>query len=212
MRLPRLGFPLAIAGHGPVAEAAGSIQDGGLGNVDPVARKAAITAGLRIWLAQKGALAVQPAFERAQSRERAWVDAGYRIRRSATTRVAASGTLVTGPRMTAGGGFGSGCCSFRGCWCCRGRRGTAVASGPDLARQADGRAGCRDCGREQKATNLTPLLPLFQALPFRRPGRNIAPIMVCSRLSPSAASMLPRCSVKLLTLWEQPPVGISARS
>ena len=76
MRLPRLGLPLAIAGHGPVADAAGSIQDGGLGNVDPVARKAAITAGLRIRLAQKGALAVQPAFERAESGERAWVDAG----------------------------------------------------------------------------------------------------------------------------------------
>src|SRR5271168_1022007 len=76
VRLPRLALPLAIAGHGPVADAAGAVQDGGLGNVDPIARKTAVAAGLRIRLAQNGALVVQPAFERAQSREGTWVDAG----------------------------------------------------------------------------------------------------------------------------------------
>jgi hypothetical protein len=45
-----------------------------------------------------------------------------------------------------------------------------------------------------------PLLPLFEALPSRPLGRNIEPITVYSRLSRSAASMLPRCSVKLLTV------------
>src|SRR5271168_3384684 len=52
-----------------------------------------------------------------------------RIRRSATTRVAALGTLVTGPRMTAGGGFGSGAVASGVAAVVEAGAGTAAASG-----------------------------------------------------------------------------------
>src|SRR6266446_3406034 len=69
-----LALALAIAGRGTVADAAGAIQDRGLGNVDAVAGEATIAAGLRIRLAQQCALTAKPAFERPQNCKRARVD------------------------------------------------------------------------------------------------------------------------------------------
>jgi len=65
--LPRLGFPLAIAGRGTVANTTGAVQNRRLGNIHPARSEASVSAGLRFRLAYQGALAAYPTFERSES-------------------------------------------------------------------------------------------------------------------------------------------------